>query len=78
MQTDVENLIGGSRNDKLTGNALANTITGGKGADSMNGGAGNDTFFARDLVKDTVNGSTGTDRAQVDTIDVKLSIESMF
>ena len=75
---------GGNGNDRLTGNELANrvnggdgndTITGNAGADTMNGDAGDDTFFARDGVKDTIDGGTGTDRAQTDSTDVKTSIE---
>jgi uncharacterized delta-60 repeat protein len=51
--TDIENLIGGSGDDALTGNGLVNvligglgddTLDGGGGADSLLGGAGNDTF----------------------------------
>jgi len=54
---DVENLIGGSGNDSLTGNYFANVITGGAGNDTMNGmegndllngGAGDDTFTSND------------------------------
>jgi Ca2+-binding RTX toxin-like protein len=50
---NIENLIGGSGNDSLTGNGQVNvlsggsgddTLDGGGGADSLVGGAGNDTF----------------------------------
>ena len=40
----IENAIGGSGNDKLTGNAANNSLDGGPGNDVMYGGAGNDTF----------------------------------
>jgi Ca2+-binding RTX toxin-like protein len=40
----IENLVGGSGNDCLYGNAAANTVTGGLGDDSLCGGAGNDTL----------------------------------
>jgi len=38
----IENLIGGSGNDILTGNSLANVLKGGAGNDILNGGKGND------------------------------------
>jgi len=40
---DIENVIGGSGSDSLTGNALSNEITGGAGNDTISGGDGNDT-----------------------------------
>jgi Ca2+-binding RTX toxin-like protein len=39
----IENLIGTSRNDRLTGNAGDNILDGGGGADQLNGDAGFDT-----------------------------------
>jgi Ca2+-binding RTX toxin-like protein len=39
---DVENLRGGSANDRLTGNAVANMLDGGLGTDTIIGGAGVD------------------------------------
>jgi len=41
---NVENIIGSTHNDDLTGNNLANIIDGGAGDDTMTGGAGADTF----------------------------------
>jgi serralysin len=40
----IENALGGSGNDVLTGNAAANFLDGGAGADRAAGGAGNDTI----------------------------------
>jgi len=40
---NIENVIGGSGNDTLTGNNLDNQLTGGQGNDILNGGKGNDT-----------------------------------
>lgn len=40
---EIENAVGGSGNDTITGNALANELTGGAGNDTINGGNGNDT-----------------------------------
>lgn len=39
---EIENAIGGSGNDMLTGNHLANHLTGGTGNDTLNGGDGDD------------------------------------
>ena len=41
---NIENLIGGSASDKLTGDGQANRLDGGAGADIMRGGAGNDVY----------------------------------
>lgn len=40
---EIENVIGGSAGDTLTGNALDNRITGGGGADTISGGGGTNT-----------------------------------
>lgn len=45
--SDVENLLGGSGPDKLTGNALGNLLRGGAGDDELVGLAGDDTFDER-------------------------------
>jgi Ca2+-binding RTX toxin-like protein len=47
----IENVIGGSGNDTITGNALANILNGGPGNDILKGEAGNDSLV----------GSTGDD-----------------
>ena len=49
----IDNAIGGSGNDTITGNAIANTLNGGNGNDTLTGGAGNDTII----------GGSGTDVA---------------
>lgn len=49
----IENAVGGSGNDTLTGNDAANTLTGGAGDDVLTGGAGNDVL----------NGDGGVDSA---------------
>ena len=41
---NIENLIGGSGSDVLTGDSLANRLEGGAGNDLLKGGAGADTF----------------------------------
>ena len=56
----LENAIGGSGNDQLTGNDLRNTLTGNDGDDSFDGGEGNDTFFGG-LGNDDFDGDEGAD-----------------
>ena len=81
---NIENLIGGSGNDSLTGNGQVNvlsggsgddTLDGGAGADSLLGGAGNDTFVI-DHAGDVVTELAGegidlirTTLAQINLID---------
>lgn len=43
--TNVENVIGGSGTDTLTGSTANNVIDGGSGNDRLTGGAGNDTII---------------------------------
>ena len=57
----IENAIGGSGNDRLTGNALNNTLTGGAGNDSLTGGAGDDTLVGG-LGTDSLVGGAGNDQ----------------
>ena len=53
----IENVIGGSSNDTLTGNSLVNRLTGNAGNDMLTGGAGNDSLI----------GGLGDDRYVFDT-----------
>ncbi|MFN4017878.1 MAG: beta strand repeat-containing protein, partial [Reyranella sp.] len=58
---NIENVIGGSGNDTLTGDARDNVFRGGLGADVLNGGAGVDTADYSDKkasVSVTLNGAT--------------------
>ncbi len=60
----LENIIGGSLGDTLTGTSGDNQLTGGAGNDALNGGAGNDTYFFNTntaLGTDTLNDTAGTD-----------------
>jgi Ca2+-binding RTX toxin-like protein len=52
--------------DEILGYAGNDTLTGGAGQDTIVGGTGNDTIFAQDGEADRVEGSGGTDTAQVD------------
>ncbi|WP_051412793.1 type I secretion C-terminal target domain-containing protein [Methylophilus sp. 5] len=49
----IENAIGGSGNDKITGNSASNILDGGAGADVIIGGEGNDTYIV-DNVADSI------------------------
>ena len=53
IATSVENLTGGSGNDRLTGSAGVNTLNGGSGNDALDGGLGGDLLL----------GGAGTDAA---------------
>ncbi|MCY2965471.1 MAG: M10 family metallopeptidase C-terminal domain-containing protein, partial [Planctomycetota bacterium] len=58
--TALENIIGGSGNDTLTGNTVANTLTGGDGNDLLTGGTGNDALIGG-AGNDTLVGEAGND-----------------
>ncbi len=68
----IENLVGSSHDDVLTGDAGANrleggdgndTLTGGAGADFLSGGAGDDIFYSEGTAtgQDTIQGGDGFD-----------------
>lgn len=57
----IENAIGGTGNDRLTGNAAANQLTGGDGNDTLSGAEGNDTLDGGNGA-DNLDGGTGDDR----------------
>jgi Ca2+-binding RTX toxin-like protein len=66
---EIENLIGGSGADTLTGNALNNRITGNGGADNINGLGGPDTLVeARDTHFTLTNVSLTDGGGTVDTL----------
>ena len=75
VKTDVENLIGTSAADTLTGSSLGNRLDGGLGADILRGLGASDVLFTRDGVADTEiqceGGGTagGADQALLDTVD---------
>ncbi len=57
---DIENLIGSSYGDILTGDGNDNILTGGAGADVLNGGAGNDTASYADATTRVVASLTSS------------------
>ena len=60
IKSDIENIIGGSGNDTITGGSGANIIAGGLGNDTINGGAGADTIEG-EAGDDTLNGGADLD-----------------
>ena len=71
LTDSIENVIGGSGNDALTGNAEDNTITAGSGTATLTGGPGDDTYiFTNNFGNDTVVEAAGNDSGQGnDTLD---------
>ena len=69
---NIENAIGGSGDDELTGNASPNRLEGNAGADTLTGGAGIDTLIGG-AGADTIDGGEGNDLIMggggADTID---------
>jgi Ca2+-binding RTX toxin-like protein len=62
----IENVVGGSGNDILTGNTLANNLSGGNG---------NDTLIATvDNVRDSFGGNGGTDTADYSVYTANLAV----
>ncbi|WP_259744418.1 Ig-like domain-containing protein, partial [Pseudomonas protegens] len=61
--TGIENLVGSSYNDTLTGDGNANVITGGLGNDVLNGGGGDDLLIGG-MGNNTLTGGSGSDTFQ--------------
>ena len=76
----VENFIGGSGADTITGDTGNNTLTGGLGADNINGGGGNDTIFSAtstsiDDARDVIDGGPGSnDTANYSAYTTNLTV----
>jgi len=81
--TGNDTLGGSSGNDVLHGQSGNDSITGGTGTDQLFGESGNDKLFSDDnILGETVNGGSGTDTADVDTLlgaplDAITSIEDV-
>ncbi|MGJ8616225.1 MAG: M10 family metallopeptidase C-terminal domain-containing protein [Sulfitobacter sp.] len=56
----IENAIGGSASDQITGNGVGNTIVGGFGNDTLAGGGGNDFIYGNHQ-DDVLRGEGGND-----------------
>ncbi|MFI5936283.1 calcium-binding protein [Actinoplanes sp. NPDC051494] len=64
LGSDIENLVGGSANDRLTGNKAANEIDGLAGDDIIRGGAGNDKINGWDG-RNKLYGEAGNDTLRI-------------
>lgn len=80
-------ILGGPGNDKIYGQAGRDHVRGEAGTDLLDGGASDDTvaggtqadtIYARDGIRDTVNGGTGKDRGRLDRADRRASVERRF
>ena len=84
----IENAIGGSGADTITGNSSANNIQGGAGNDIIDGGSGTDTAVYQDVASNysitrntnnsiTIKHSNLTDNSIDDGTDILTSIENI-
>jgi hypothetical protein len=79
---EIENAIGGTGNDTITGNSLKNLLTGGRGNDIINGGDGIDTSVYSGakqtfLIQITDNQLTVNDQQGNDGIDSLSNVERL-
>jgi Ca2+-binding RTX toxin-like protein len=76
VETDVENVTGGSRSDHLVGDGQANTLVGGPGNDVLDGRGGNDTLDGG-TGSDQLAGGPGVDTAEEGDLygNLELSID---
>jgi RTX toxins and related Ca2+-binding proteins len=72
----IENAIGGSGNDTITGNAANNDLRGRDGNDLIYGGDGNDRLWG-DAGNDTLDGGAGSDRMEGGTGDDVYYVDSV-
>ncbi|WP_232628905.1 M10 family metallopeptidase [Methylobacterium sp. Leaf118] len=77
----IENVVGGSANDRILGNVAANRLDGGSGADTMSGLRGNDTYLvdnAGDRVNESWHGGWDTVASSVSyTLAANQEIEEL-
>jgi len=72
--TVIEDAVGGSGNDQITGNAASNQLIGGAGNDDLRGGAGDDTLIGGGG-NDTIDGGDGSaDTAVFDGVAAAYAI----
>ena len=73
-------LRGGPGNDEVRGGAGNDRLYGDDGRDKLYGDTGNDLLYSRSTLpaQDILHGGAGTDRAQVDVLDTRTSIESLL
>jgi hypothetical protein len=73
-----DTLRGLGGNDRLLGGDGKDTLRGHAGRDKFLGGGGRDTIYARDGSRELVSGGRGFDRAQVNSSDIRRSIERIL
>ncbi|MDP2902113.1 MAG: DUF4347 domain-containing protein [Methylovulum sp.] len=71
---NIENIIGGSGNDSITGDGLDNILTGNNGTDTINGGDGNDTLDGGNAGNDIIDGGAGNDTLDYSSYAATLSV----
>lgn len=71
---DVENVVGGTVSDRLTGNSGANVLDGNTGDDILSGFTGNDTLIGG-LGNDSLNGGDGFDYASYASVSAGVSVD---
>jgi len=69
-------IVGGDGSDFLDGGSGDDQVYGQAGNDTLMGQGGDDRLFAHDNLRDTVNGGSGTDTADVDGLDLVSSVET--
>jgi len=75
LYADIENIVGGAKNDTIYGSDRDNYLSGGLGADLVDGGAGDDTLEGGGLSGDTLSGGTGNDVLIYDARDTKENVQ---
>ena len=71
-------LTGNAGDDYLDGGAGNDTLSGGSGKDALFGKDGNDTLYAKDGTADFLSGGLGSDKAQKDSTDTVLGVETFI
>jgi Ca2+-binding RTX toxin-like protein len=74
IHTDVENVIGGTGDDRITGSGAANRLEGGLGDDTLIGLGGDDTLLPGGGV-DTANGGPGLDTASFENSNTAITAD---
>ena len=74
LVSEIENVIGGSGNDLLSGDDAANVLDGGPGSDLYSGGNGDDTLVAGSG-DDTYAGGLGTDTYFAESATSNLTVD---
>jgi Ca2+-binding RTX toxin-like protein len=74
--TFIENAMGGSGADSITGNALGNVLNGGAGTDTLDGEAGDDIYrFSGTWGSDIILDASGTDTVILSGVSANLTID---